>query len=62
MQKIAVIAAVQRAHGSQNGSNVGDVATNPADSPDYNGSSSSGKSGGRFDADLHGNVNILLGG
>lgn len=57
MQKIAVMAAVQRAHGYHNGSN-GDVSNAP---PEYNGSSSTSRSG-RFDADLHGNVNILLGG
>lgn len=59
MQKIAVMAAVQKAHGYHNGSNVYGDATNAV--PDYNGSSSTSKSG-RFDADLHGNVNILLGG
>ncbi|XP_012054341.1 PREDICTED: uncharacterized protein LOC105617396 [Atta cephalotes] len=59
MQKIAVMAAVQKAHGYHNGSNAYGDASNA--SPEYNGSSSTSKSG-RFDADLHGNVNILLGG
>ncbi|XP_029659453.1 uncharacterized protein LOC115233277 isoform X3 [Formica exsecta] len=59
MQKIAVMAAVQKAHGYHNGSSVYGDATNAL--PDYNDSSSTSKSG-RFDADLHGNVNILLGG
>ncbi|XP_024872611.1 uncharacterized protein LOC112455119 isoform X1 [Temnothorax curvispinosus] len=59
MQKIAVMAAVQRAHGYHNGSNAyGDASNAP---PEHNGSSSTSRSG-RFDADLHGNVNILLGG
>ncbi|XP_070161297.1 uncharacterized protein S-cup isoform X2 [Polyergus mexicanus] len=59
MQKIAVMAAVQKAHGYDNGSSVYGDATNAL--PDYNDSSSTSKSG-HFDADLHGNVNILLGG
>ncbi|XP_029159931.1 uncharacterized protein LOC114931939 isoform X2 [Nylanderia fulva] len=59
MQKIAVMAAMQKAHASHNGSNIyGDANNNAV--PDSNGSSSTSKSG-RFDADLHGNVNILLG-
>ncbi|KAL0116043.1 hypothetical protein PUN28_011120 [Cardiocondyla obscurior] len=54
MQKIAVMAAVQKAH--HNGSTAyGDASS------EHNGSSSTSRSG-RFDADLHGNVNILLGG
>ncbi|KYM85040.1 hypothetical protein ALC53_04828 [Atta colombica] len=53
------MAAVQKAHGYHNGSNAYGDASNA--SPEYNGSSSTSKSG-RFDADLHGNVNILLGG
>ncbi|XP_011171749.1 uncharacterized protein LOC105204380 isoform X2 [Solenopsis invicta] len=58
MQKLAVMTAMQKAH--HNGSNAyGDASSA---SPEYNGSSSTSKSGGRFDADLHGNVNILLGG
>lgn len=57
MQKIAVMAAVQKAHGNHNGS-YGDASNA---SPEYNGSSSTSRNG-RFDADLHGNVNILLGG
>lgn len=58
MQKIAVMqTAMHKAHGYHNGSNVD--ASNAL--PDYNDSSSTSKSG-RFDADLHGNVNILLGG
>ncbi|KAL6444075.1 hypothetical protein ACFW04_001787 [Cataglyphis niger] len=59
MQKIAVMAAVQKAHSFHNGSNVYGDASNAL--PDYNDSSSTSKSG-RFDTDLHGNVNILLGG
>lgn len=45
---------------ANNSSNAHGDASNAA-SPEYNGSSSTSKSG-RFDADLHGNVNILLGG
>ncbi|XP_050445020.1 uncharacterized protein LOC126848285 isoform X3 [Cataglyphis hispanica] len=59
MQKIAVMTAVQKAHGFHNGSNVYGDASNAL--PDYNDSSSTSKSG-HFDTDLHGNVNILLGG
>ncbi|XP_072754464.1 uncharacterized protein S-cup isoform X2 [Anoplolepis gracilipes] len=59
MQKIAVMAAVQKAHGNHNGSNVYGDASNAL--PDYTDSSSTSKSS-HFDPDLHGNVNILLGG
>lgn len=56
VQKIMAMTAM-KAHGYHNNSNVD--ASNAL--PDYNDSSSTSKSG-RFDADLHGNVNILLGG
>ncbi|XP_011862049.1 PREDICTED: uncharacterized protein LOC105558762 isoform X2 [Vollenhovia emeryi] len=57
MHRVAVMAAVQKAH--HNSSNAyGDASNAP---PEHNGSSSTSRSG-RFDADLHGNVNILLGG
>lgn len=59
MHRIAMMAAIQKAIGYHNSSNIYEDANNNA-LPDYNDSSSS--KSGRFDADLHGNVNILLGG
>lgn len=54
-----VMAAVQKAHNYHNNSNTsGDTSNTQSE---YNGSSSISKSD-RFDTDLHGNVNILLGG
>lgn len=57
MQKIAMQTAMHKAHSYHNSSNVD--ASNAL--PDYNDSSSTSRNG-RFDADLHGNVNLLLGG
>ncbi|EZA47638.1 hypothetical protein X777_15386 [Ooceraea biroi] len=65
MQKIAVMTTAQRVlvhHNSSSSSNPSGDASNAL--TEYNGSSSSSSDSksGRFDADLHGNVNILLGG
>ncbi|XP_063976745.1 uncharacterized protein LOC135162328 [Diachasmimorpha longicaudata] len=58
MRRIAVLAAV---HSSQrndsNGANYGGYY-----SPSYNMSGNASGKSGRFDTDLHGNVNVLLGG
>ncbi|XP_012525326.1 uncharacterized protein LOC105830507 isoform X1 [Monomorium pharaonis] len=64
MQKIAVMTATQKAHGHHNGSSSNAYGDASNASSDYNGSSSTtgGKSGGRLDTNLYGNVNILLGG
>jgi len=61
MQKVAMMTTAQRVLFHQHGNTSGDTSSA---SPDHNGSSSSSSDskGGRFDADLHGNVNILLGG
>ncbi|XP_012225726.1 uncharacterized protein s-cup isoform X2 [Linepithema humile] len=59
MHKIVVMAAVQKAHSYHNNSNApGDAGSAQSE---YNGSSSTSKND-RLDTDVHGNVNILLGG